>query len=113
MRPQPMDPSREAQCPCRTQVKPDATMVEGHVLSTKPEELASPYLQDILCKGKKYRLKQPVHSILARLDEGLSQYVEWKRNALSRRSTERLASSPSTPRTGTVGACGELVGGHR
>jgi len=81
MKPQPLDPSREAGCPCRTQVRPNATLVEGHVLSTNPEELASPYLRDILCRGKKYRLKQPVYSVLARVDEGLAQYVDWKRKA--------------------------------
>jgi len=78
MSPKPMEAGGEAQCPCHTQVRPNATLVEGHVLSTEPEELASPYLRDILSKGKKYRLKQPVHTVLTRLKEGLDQYVDYK-----------------------------------
>ena len=66
------------QCPCHSQVLPGTTLVEGHVLSTEVAQLRSPYLQDILAKGKKYRLEQPLPSILLRLNEGLKQYVTYK-----------------------------------
>eukprot|EP00667_Euglena_gracilis_P000109 EG_transcript_109 len=81
MHPQPMDADGEEHCPCRTQVRPNATLVEGHVLSTDPDELASPYLREILSKGKKYRLRLPISSVLARLEDGLRQYVEYKTKA--------------------------------
>ena len=66
------------QCPCHTQTLPGVALVEGHVLSTDPSHLKSPYLRDILGKGKKYRLEQPLGSVLARLGEGLQQYVDYK-----------------------------------
>ena len=66
------------QCPCHTQTLPGVALVEGHVLSTDPSHLKSPYLRDILSKGKKYRLEQPLGSVLSRLSEGLQQYVDYK-----------------------------------
>ena len=65
-------------CPCHSQVRPGATLVDGHVLSTDVSQLKSPYLQDILGKGKKFRLEQPLSSVLPRLREGLQEYVEYK-----------------------------------
>ena len=66
------------QCPCHTQTLPGVALVEGHVLSTDPSHLKSPYLRDILSRGKKYRLEQPLGTVLARLSEGLQQYVDFK-----------------------------------
>ena len=57
---------------------PGATLVDGHVLSTDVEQLKSPYLRDILAKGKKFRLEQPLSSVLPRLQEGLREYVDYK-----------------------------------
>ena len=68
-------------CPCHSQVLPGTELLDGHVLSTDPAKLASPYLRDILAKGKKYRLQQPVSSVLTRLREGLTEYVVHKAKA--------------------------------
>jgi len=79
MRPQPMGVEDAGTCPCHTVVLPGTELVEGHILSTEPGQLASPYLRDILAKGKKYRLQQPVSSVLARVNEGLAQYTAHKK----------------------------------
>ena len=39
------------------------------------------YLQDILAKGKKNPLGQPLPSVLSRLKEGLQQYIDYKSGA--------------------------------
>jgi hypothetical protein len=41
------------------------------------EQLKSPYLRDILAKGKKFRLEQLLSSVLPRL-QGLREYVDYK-----------------------------------
>ena len=79
MRPQPLGVEDAGTCPCHTVVLPGTELVEGHILSTEPGQLASPYLRDILAKGKKYRLQQPVASVLARVNEGLAQYTAHKK----------------------------------
>ena len=78
-RPAPINPNEHGPCPCLGQVLPGATVVDGHVLSTNPEELASPYLRDILSKGKKFRLPQQLSSVMMRLTEGVGQYLEYKK----------------------------------
>jgi len=55
-RPAPANPNERGPCPCLGQFLPGATLMDGHVLSTNPEELASPYLSHFLSKGKKFRL---------------------------------------------------------
>ena len=77
-RPAPLNDLPPDQCPCHSQVLPGTTLVQGHVLSTEVSQLRSPYLQDILAKGKKYRLEQPLPSVLPRLQEGLKQYIDYK-----------------------------------
>ena len=47
-------------------------------MSTRVEELISPYLQEILAKGKKYRLQQPMGTVLTSLKEGLRGYIDFK-----------------------------------
>ena len=79
MRPQPLGVEDAGTCPCHTVVLPGTELVEGHILSTEPRQLASPYLRDILAKGKKYRLQQPVASVFARMNEGLGQYTAHKK----------------------------------
>ena len=71
MQPTPMAEGDASQCPCHTQATKDVDLLHGHVLSTMADHLASPLLRDILAKGKKYRLPQPVSSVLVRLNEGL------------------------------------------
>ena len=78
--PEPLD-IPAASCPCHGQVHPDTPLVEGHVLATDPAYLKSPYLRDILAKGKKYRLQQPLASILPRLQDGITQYIDYKMKA--------------------------------
>jgi len=53
--------------------------MDGQVLSTNPEELASPYLRDIRSEGKKFRLPKEVSSVMMRLTEGVNQYLEYKK----------------------------------
>ena len=72
MRPQPLGVEDAGTFPCHTVVLPGTELLEGHILSTEPGQLASPYLREILAKGKKYRLQQPVASVLARVNEGLA-----------------------------------------
>ena len=79
LHPAPMPPKDAATCPCHGQVLPGADLVDGHVLSTKVDYLSSPYLRDILARGKKYRLQQPVGTILSRLQEGLHEYTGHKK----------------------------------
>ena len=63
----------------RAQALPEVAKVDGHVMSTEAEHLVSGYLRDILKKGKKYRLQQPVPTVLRRLEEGLAEYVDYKK----------------------------------
>ena len=77
----PPESTRDTTCPCHNQVLPDTPLLEGHVMATDPAFLKSPYLQDILAKGKKYRLQQPLASILPRLQEGLTEYIDHKMKA--------------------------------
>ena len=77
-RPSPLEAGDPAKCPCHAQVLPDTTLHEGHVLSTDVSMLASSYLREILAKGKKYRLQQPLASVLPRLKEGLDDYISYK-----------------------------------
>ena len=79
MHPAAMPNERPELCPCHTQVLEGATKVDGHVLSTNPAELASPYLRGILSKGKKYRLRQPVSSVLAHVRDGINEYLDYKK----------------------------------
>ena len=51
--PAPLDVSSPQQCPCHTQTLPGVPLVEGHVLATDPSFLKSPYLRNILSRGKK------------------------------------------------------------
>ena len=80
-RPPPTEVRDPAMCPCHSQVLPNTPLVEGHVLATDPAFLKSPYLRDILAKGKKYRLQQPIATILPRLQEGITQYIDYKMKA--------------------------------
>lgn len=73
--PKPMEDLGEV-CPCTKQVRDDCPMKDGHVLSTEVEFLRSPYLRDILARGKKFRLEEPVSMILPRLKEGLDGYID-------------------------------------
>ena len=43
------------------------------------EHLASPYLRDILAKGKKFRLQQDVGTVLQNIKEGIQGYVDHKK----------------------------------
>jgi len=52
--PAPVNPNERCQCQCLGQVLPGATLMDGHVLATNPEELASPYLMDIVSKDKQF-----------------------------------------------------------
>jgi hypothetical protein len=79
MKPGPMPPGDPATCPCHAQALPQAVKVDGHVMSTEADHLAAGYLRDILRKGKKYRLQQPIPTVLRRLEEGLAEYVEYKK----------------------------------
>jgi hypothetical protein len=74
----PMDGGDPTKCPCHGQVFPGTPLLEGHVLGTDPACLQSPYLRDILLKGKKYRLQQPLGSVLPRLRDSLDQYIAYK-----------------------------------
>jgi hypothetical protein len=76
--PAPMDGADPTKCPCHGQVFPGTPLLDGHVLGTDPACLRSPYLRDILLKGKKYRLQQPLGSVLPRLRDGLDQYIAYK-----------------------------------
>ena len=44
MSPKPLGDLQAKDCPCHSQVLPGTELVEGHVLSTRAEQLASPYL---------------------------------------------------------------------
>jgi hypothetical protein len=77
-KPAPMDTSDPSTCPCHGQVLSGTPLHEGHVLATDPALLKSAYLQDILSKGKKYRLQQPLPSVLLRLQDGLEEYTAYK-----------------------------------
>ena len=68
-------------CRWHAQVVPGTSLVEGHVCDTDVSKLVSPYLRDILVKGRKFRLEQPLSSIIPRLEEGLQQYVGYKMRA--------------------------------
>ena len=78
MHPTPMENAPAATCPCHKQVLPGTSLVDGHVLCTDPAQLASPWLQDILAKGKKYRLQQSLSSVLPQLQNGLKEYQGYK-----------------------------------
>ena len=69
------------QCPCRRQTLPGVPLINGHVVSTDVSLLASPYLRDVLAKGKKYRLQQPLASVLPRLRDGLDEHINHKMKA--------------------------------
>ena len=77
--PSPLPSQDDSQvCPCHKQVLPGAALVEGHVCDTDVLKPAAPYLRDIPTKGRKFRLEQPLASILPRLEEGLQQYMDYK-----------------------------------
>jgi hypothetical protein len=76
--PAPMPTGEAEACPCHRQVLPGTALMEGHICDTDVTKLAGPYLRDILSKGRKFRLEQPMSSVLPRLEEGLEQYVSYK-----------------------------------
>jgi len=72
MDPRPLEPSAATGCPCCFQTLEGVqTTADGHVMDTDPAKLSSPWLRPILAFGKKFRLQQPLSSILPRLREGL------------------------------------------
>jgi hypothetical protein len=71
-------PANSKECPCHTQVLEGTPLQDGHVLSTDPSFLKSPYLRDILAHGKKYRVEQPLPTVLRSCKDGLRPYIDYK-----------------------------------